>query len=63
MVCVMPEKNPVFLSLLCNSFVFTQNLQRVAYIDPFIEAKNNFILRRVNTAEYRAINEGVNRKI
>ena len=46
-----------------NSFVFTQNLQWVAYIDPFIEAKNNFILRRVNTAEYRAINEGVNRKI
>jgi len=46
-----------------NSFVFTQNLQRVSYIDPVIETKNRFIIRRVNATEYRKIDVNITRKI
>ena len=54
---------PVWFAEMLNRILCCTYVYFVAYIDPFIEAKNNFILRRVNTAEYRAINEGVNRKI
>lgn len=46
-----------------NSFVFTQNLQRVMNIDPVIEEKNQLIMRRVNNNKYRFAATNINRKI
>ncbi|MCM1139698.1 MAG: hypothetical protein NC453_14110 [Muribaculum sp.] len=46
-----------------NSFVFTQNLQRVINLDPVIEERNHLIMRRVNNTDYRQISTNNNRKI
>ena len=44
-----------------NSFVFTQNLQQVKTIDPFIEKNNQAIIRRVDNDNYRAVSSTINR--
>ena len=46
-----------------NSFVFTQNLQRVANIDPRLTLEHQAIMRRVDSPSYRAIDETNNRLI
>lgn len=46
-----------------NSFVFTQNLQRVVNLDPVIEAQNHLIMRRVDDTDYRQFSTNNNRKI
>lgn len=46
-----------------NSFVFTQNLQRVMNLDPIIEERNHLIMRRVDNSNYRSTATNINRKI
>lgn len=46
-----------------NSFVFTQNLQKVINLDPVIEQNNHAAMRRVNETNYRAISSSNNRLI
>lgn len=46
-----------------NSFVFTQNLQRVHNIEPVIENKNQAIIRRVDSSFYRNSTANINRLI
>lgn len=46
-----------------NSFVFTQMLQQSINLDPIIEQKNQFIIRRTESDNYRSISETSNRKI
>lgn len=57
----VPESNAVLDGL--NSFVFTQNLQKVANIDPELTLRHQAIMRRVDTKNYRAITETTNRII
>lgn len=44
-----------------NSFVFNQTLQRSVNLDPFIEQKNQAIIRRADTDYYRASSTTTNR--
>ena len=46
-----------------NSFVFTQNLQRVNNINPVIENTNQALIRRIDNSMYRTINNINNRLI
>lgn len=46
-----------------NSFVFTQNLQRVNNIDPTIETNNQAIIRRIDSTLYRNSTTDINRLI
>lgn len=46
-----------------NSFVFTQNLQRVNNIDPTIENNNQAIIRRIDNTLYRKSTTDINRLI
>ena len=46
-----------------NSFVFSQNLQKVANIDPELTLAHQAILRRISDTEYRAANTNTNRLI
>lgn len=46
-----------------NSFVFTQNLQRVNNIDPLIENTNQALIRRIDNSTYRTTNNINNRLI
>lgn len=46
-----------------NSFVFTQNLQKVTNLDPVIEERNRLIMRRVDNSKYRSTATNINRKI
>lgn len=46
-----------------NSFVCTQNLQKIVNIDPAISLSHEAILRRVDTSVYRTISDNVNRLI
>lgn len=46
-----------------NSFVFTQNLQRVNNIDPTIESNNQAIIRRIDSTLYRNSTIDINRLI
>lgn len=57
----VPETNAVMDGL--NSFVFTQNLQKVVNIDPKLTLEHQAIMRRVDTTNYRAVNETNNRLI
>lgn len=45
-----------------NSFVFTQNLQKVVNLNPIIEQQNHLVMRRVG-GNYRITTENINRKI
>lgn len=59
----VPESNAVLDGL--NSFVFTQNLQKVANIDPELTLRHQAIMRCIDypkyVIEYRTINETTNR--
>lgn len=57
----VPEANAVMDGL--NSFVFTQNLQKVVNIDPKLTLKHQAIMRRIDNTDYRAVNETTNRII
>lgn len=57
----VPEANAVLDGL--NSFVFTQNLQKVVNLDPKLTLEHQAIMRRIDNTNYRAVNETVNRKI
>ncbi len=46
-----------------NSFVFSQNLQRVVNLDPEIEQQNHVVMRRIDSDYYRAISSNINRLI
>lgn len=46
-----------------NSFVFTQNLQKVINLDPVIEQRNHAAMRRVDDTNYRATSSTINRLI
>lgn len=46
-----------------NSFVFTQNLQRVANIDPVLTMQHQAIMRRYGTGNYRLADTNINRLI
>ncbi len=46
-----------------NSFVFTQNLQRVINIDPFLTMQHQALIRRINNIEYRLATTNINRII
>lgn len=57
----VPE--PTVLLEGINSFVFTQNLQKVANIDPTLTMQHQAILRRVIDENYRLVTENINRLI
>ena len=57
----VPEANNVMEGL--NSFVFTQNLQKVVNIDPKLILEHQAIMRRIGNADYRAVKETINRII
>lgn len=57
----VPESSAVLEGI--NSFVFTQNLQKIANIEPELTLEHQAILRRVNTDSYRALTENTNRLI
>lgn len=46
-----------------NSFVFTQNLQKVVNIDPVLTLQHQLLLRRINNSNYRAVTTNINRLI
>lgn len=46
-----------------NSFVFTQNLQHVANIDPVLTMQHQAIMRRYGTGNYRLADTNINRLI
>lgn len=46
-----------------NSFVFTQNLQRVVNIDPILTFQHQALMRRVDTTDYRLAKTNINRII
>lgn len=46
-----------------NSFVFTQNLQKVANLDPELTAQHQAIMRRVDADNYRLVTTDINRLI
>lgn len=46
-----------------NSFIFTQNLQKVANIDPIITLEHQILMRRTDNEKYLAISENTNRII
>lgn len=56
-----PELNAVQEGV--NSFVFTQNLQRVTMIDPILYKTHQAIMRRVDDTTYRSTSENINRLI
>lgn len=57
----VPEASSVMEGV--NSFVFTQNLQKVANIDPALTLRHQAIMRRIDNTYYRAVNETINRII
>lgn len=57
----VPETNAVQEGV--NSFVFTQNLQKVVNIDPKLTLEHQAIMRRIDSTNYRAVNETNNRLI
>lgn len=57
----VPESNAVQDGI--NSFVFTQNLQKVMNIDPELILRHQAIMRRVDSDNYRAISDNINRII
>lgn len=57
----VPEASSVMEGV--NSFVFTQNLQKVANIDPALTLRHQAIMRRIDNTYYRAANETINRII
>lgn len=46
-----------------NSFVFSQNLQKVVNIDPVLTLRHQSIMRRIDSTGYRTVNETINRII
>lgn len=46
-----------------NSFVFTQNLQKVYNIDPALTLHHQAIMRRIDNTDYRLANTNINRLI
>lgn len=46
-----------------NSFVFTQNLQKVVNIDPILTDRHQAIMRRVDNTDYRLADTDINRLI
>lgn len=46
-----------------NSFVFTQNLQKVVNIDPVLTMQHQAIMRRVDNSDYRLATTNINRLI
>lgn len=46
-----------------NSFVFAQNLQKVANIDPTLTLLHQALMRRIDSTDYRSVNETTNRII
>lgn len=44
-----------------NSFVFTQNLQRVINIDPVLTLQHQTIMRRIDNTDYRLVTTDINR--
>lgn len=46
-----------------NSFVFTQNLQKVVNIDPALTMQHQAIMRRVDSSDYRLATTNINRLI
>lgn len=46
-----------------NSFVFTQNLQRVVNIDPVLTLQHQAIMRRIDNSDYRLATTNINRLI
>lgn len=57
----VPEANAVLEGV--NSFVFSQNLQRVANIDPVLALQHQALMRRVDNTNYRAVTTNINRLI
>lgn len=44
-----------------NSFVFTQALQQCTHLDPVLESQNQVLMRRLDSNQYRVINNMYNR--
>lgn len=44
-----------------NSFVFSQNLQKITNIDPVLAAAHQVFMRRVDNTLYRSVNSDINR--
>lgn len=46
-----------------NSFVFTQNLQKVVNLDPTLTLRHQALMRRINNTDYRLATTNINRLI